>query len=149
MRHYLLDLLYDLDGVPQDPVYHPEGDALFHSLQVLEHALCETSDRELWAAALLHDVGKARGGRDHDQIGARLLQNVVSPRVQWLVAHHLDLLRRPQRTRRRLRGTQRLLDLEQLRRWDVAGRDPDAAVRSPGEAVAIAMTHCAYTGDVL
>jgi hypothetical protein len=45
---------------------HPEGDALYHSLQVFELARCEAPwDRDLAAAALLHDVGKAIDRRDH------------------------------------------------------------------------------------
>ena len=43
-----------IQGVEQDPIWHPEGDALFHSLQVFAHARAGCSDRELWAAALLH-----------------------------------------------------------------------------------------------
>ena len=123
----LADLLHDLDGVEQDPVWHPEGDALFHSLQVWALARRATDDVELWAAALLHDVGKGLGG-DHEHIGADLLQGHVPERVTWLVRHHLDLLRTPGRTRRKHRGSRRLRDLEQLRRWDVGGRDPDAHV---------------------
>lgn len=111
----------------QDPQWHPEGDALFHSLQVFQHAQAATSDRELWAAALFHDVGKGLGG-DHDIEGSLLLEGLLPERVVWLVRHHLDLLRDPARTRRKLRGTDRLRDLEALRRWDVAGRDPKASV---------------------
>jgi hypothetical protein len=58
----LLELLVALDGVRQDPRWHPEGDALYHSLQAFELARRETTDRGLWAAALLHDVGKALSG---------------------------------------------------------------------------------------
>lgn len=127
IRQVLLGLLEALDGVEQDPFWHPEGDALFHSLQVYDHARSETQDRELWAAALLHDVGKGLDS-PHEAEGERLLRDSMPERVTWLVRHHLDLLRDPSRTRRRLRGTARLRDLEQLRRWDEAGRDPSALV---------------------
>jgi HD superfamily phosphodiesterase len=75
----LLDLLLALDGVVQSPRYHREGDALFHSLQVFDLARRATSDRELWAAALLHDVGKAFQDETscHDEIGADLLDGLV------------------------------------------------------------------------
>ena len=137
-RRDLLDLLWGLDGVEQDARWHPEGDALYHSLQVYQHARTGTDDPELWATALLHDVGKGLGG-DHAVEGAALLGELVPERVRWLVLHHLDLLRDPARARRRLRGTDRLRDLEALRRWDVAGRDPDALVCSVDEAVDVVL----------
>lgn len=134
----LLELLLALDGVPQSPKYHPEGDALFHSLQVFDHARRATPDPELWAAALFHDVGKGlRDLGDHDEVGADLLDGLVSDRVVWLVRHHLDLLRDPRRTRRNLHGTRALADLEALRRWDLAGRRRDARVMEPEEAFAL------------
>ncbi|MCB9746437.1 MAG: HD domain-containing protein [Alphaproteobacteria bacterium] len=137
MHDALLDLLLDLDGVPQDPRYHPEGDALFHSLQVFGLARRQTRDPELIAAALLHDVGKAVSGPDHDAVGAELLQGLVSPRICWLVAHHLDLLRDPRATRARLRGDPRLDDLERLRAWDLGGRRPEALVFTLAEALSL------------
>jgi len=131
----LLTLLLDLDGIPQDPRYHPEGDALYHSLQVYQHARRATDDRQLLAAALLHDVGKALDEGDHALSGACVLDGLVPDRVLWLVEHHLDLLREPRRTRAILLGTPELSDLEQLRSWDLAGRDPNAFVLSPQEAL--------------
>src|SRR6188768_2787120 len=134
-RLELLELREALRGVPQPARYHPEGDALFHSLQVFDQARAATDDPELWAAALFHDVGKAIDGRIHDTVGADLLEGLVSERVIWLVAHHLDLLRAPRRTRRALRGAAERKDLECLRCWDLAGRNPCARVLTPAEAV--------------
>ena len=130
----LLDLLAGIDGVEQDPRWHPEGDALFHSLQVFLHAQAASTDHQLWAAALFHDVGKGLDG-DHEIEGSLLLDGLMPERVLWLIRHHLDLLRDPARTRRKLRGTDRLRDLEALRCWDVAGRDPRACVCSVQAAV--------------
>lgn len=135
MRDDLLDLLHALDGVPQDPRYHPEGDALYHSLQVFQLSLAESDDPCHQAAALLHDVGKALRGPAHDADGADLLEGLVAPRVVWLVRHHLDLLRAPAQTRRRYRNSPLLRDLERLRRWDLAGRSPRASVCAPLDAV--------------
>lgn len=137
MYSTMLTWLDDLDGVEQNPVYHPEGCALFHTLQVFEHALSQTTDPDLLAAALFHDIGKAHAGADHDEVGADMLLGAVSPRTVWLVRHHLDLLRDPKGTRALLLGTPQLADLERLRTWDLAGRDPHAEVRSPEEAVSI------------
>jgi hypothetical protein len=134
MTDDLFSLLVDLDGVEQSRRYHPEGDALFHSLQAFELAQRASDDRVLWAAALFHDVGKAIDGPLHDEVGADLLEGLICPRVVWLVRHHLDLLKDPRRTRRRHHGTSRLKDLESLRRFDLGGRDPKARVLSAESA---------------
>lgn len=137
MYEDLLPLLLALDGVRQNPTYHPEGDALYHSLQVFDLARAATNDRALWAAALLHDVGKAIDSPSHDEVGADLLSDIVSPRIVWLVRHHLDLLRNPRQAKRRYRGTSALADLQLLRRWDVGGRSPSATVFSPEIALSM------------
>lgn len=126
----LLAAMRLLEHVSQPRRYHPEGNALFHSLQVFEHAQKATQDPCLQAAALLHDVGKAFDGDEHAERGAELLDGIACGRVQWLVAHHLDLLRAPRMTRRLLAGDRRLEDLEDLRTWDLAGRRPTASVTS-------------------
>ncbi len=133
----LVSLLEALDGIQQSPKYHPEGDALYHSLQVFELATRATDDRVLWAAALFHDVGKAIDGPLHDEIGADLLEGLLPDRAVWLVRHHLDLLRDPRRTRRRWLGTPELLDLERLRKWDLGGRNPNARVMPLDSAFAL------------
>lgn len=137
MQDELLSLLTALDGIRQSPKYHPEGDALYHSLQVFELAVAATEDREMWAAALFHDVGKAIDGPLHDEVGADLLEGLVPDRAVWLVRHHLDLLKDARRTRRRFHGTPELRDLERLRRWDLGGRDPSARVMSVEDAFAL------------
>jgi len=134
MKDELFSLLDALAGVQQSPRYHPEGDALFHSLQVFELAQRSTEDRVLWAAALFHDVGKAVDGPLHDEVGADLLEGLLPPRAVWLVRHHLALLRDRRRTRQRLHGTAELRDLERLRRWDLGGRDPGARVLALDDA---------------
>lgn len=130
----LFSLLTALDGVQQSPKWHPEGDALYHSLQVFQLAMRATDDRVLWAAALFHDVGKAVDGPHHDDVGADLLEGLLPPRAVWLVRHHLDLMRDRRKAQRRFGGTPVLRELEQLRRWDVGGRDPRARVLSLDEA---------------
>jgi hypothetical protein len=134
MTDDLFSMLVGLDGVRQSPRYHPEGHALFHSLQVFDLARRASDDRVLWAAALFHDVGKAVDGPLHDEVGADLLEGLICPRVVWLVRHHLDLLKEPRRTRRHLRDTPQLKDLERLRRFDLGGRNPRAEVLSPESA---------------
>ncbi len=135
IRSYLILLLNELENVEQNPLFHPEGDALYHSLQVYQCALLETSDPELLAAALLHDVGKAIDYPNHDCVGAETIDGLLSPRIAWLIRHHLDLLVAPQKTRRLLAGKNKLADLEKLRRWDIAGRKKDVIVMSPQQAI--------------
>jgi putative nucleotidyltransferase with HDIG domain len=60
------DWVRDMKGVPQDPVYHAEGDVAIHTQMVLYQLqqlneyrqLPEQDQHLLWAAALLHDVEK-------------------------------------------------------------------------------------------
>ena len=80
------DLLRPLALVSQDPLRHPEGDALYHSLQVFALA-CERLpyDEEFLTAALLHDVGKAIERRNHIVAGLTALEGLVTPRTAWLI----------------------------------------------------------------
>ena len=56
--------------IKQNPKYHPEGDALYHSLQVFHLAReARPYDEEFLLAALLHDVGKAIDPQDHCERG--------------------------------------------------------------------------------
>jgi putative nucleotidyltransferase with HDIG domain len=138
VKDYLLDLLLDLDGIEQDPYYHPEGDALYHSLQVFQLAHQQSESPILWTAALFHDIGKANGSKNHDRVGAEMLQGVLSDQIVWLIEHHLDLLISFAQTKRKLKTQPlRLRQLEQLRQWDVSGRAPTATVLSPQQAIAL------------
>ena len=137
MHDDLFSLLAALNGVRQSPRYHPEGDALFHSLQVFELATRATEDRVMWAAALFHDVGKAIDGASHDEVGADLLDGLLPARAVWLVRHHLDLLQDARAARRRYHATAALRDLELLRRWDLGGRDPNARVLGVDDALSL------------
>lgn len=46
-----------LEGVKQDPIWHPEGDALTHTMRVMEGLVGESIELQL--AGMFHDVGKA------------------------------------------------------------------------------------------
>lgn len=60
------DWIRDMNGVPQDPIFHGEGDVAVHTKMVLEtllslpeyQALNEQDQQILFATALLHDVEK-------------------------------------------------------------------------------------------
>ncbi|RYZ34081.1 MAG: HD domain-containing protein, partial [Sphingobacteriales bacterium] len=60
------DFVRDMEGVPQDPVHHAEGDVAIHTRMVLDElqklegykALTGGEQEILWTAALFHDVEK-------------------------------------------------------------------------------------------
>ncbi len=84
-------LLLPLEKVKQNPKYHLEGDALYHSLQVFDLASHEAPyDEEFLLAALLHDVGKAIDPGDHVGAGLEALDGLVSERTAWFIEHHMQ-----------------------------------------------------------
>ena len=103
-----------LAGVPQDPIWHPEGDVYLHTGLVVNEAakiaaeLPEDAAEVLMWAAMCHDLGKAEttevdsSGRvrspGHDVASARLAQKWLeslkiggrlTSRVEALCRHHL------------------------------------------------------------
>lgn len=138
---YRLRLL-PLEAVKQNPKAHPEGDALYHSLQVFERARdARPYDEEFLLAALLHDVGKAIDPTDHVAAGIEALRGAVTERTLWLIAHHMDPPGSQNREKPRLRATidpndpERLDDLVLLRECDDAGRVPGQIVGTVDEAL--------------
>lgn len=84
-------LLLTLENVQQNPTYHPEGDVLYHSLQVFDLACdCLPYDEEFLTAALLHDVGKGIAPTDHVNAGLEVLEGLITPRTEWLITHHME-----------------------------------------------------------
>jgi tRNA nucleotidyltransferase (CCA-adding enzyme) len=62
----ILPELAALDGVPQNPVYHPEVDSLVHTLMCVDAGARMGFELPVRVAALLHDLGKG-----------------VTPRMEW------------------------------------------------------------------
>src|SRR5947207_2854432 len=84
-------LLLPLENVQGSPVYHPEGDVLYHSLQVFELARdARPYDEEFLLAALLHDVGKGLDRGNHVEAGLEALDGLITERTQFFIAHHMD-----------------------------------------------------------
>ncbi len=134
-------LLRPLEGVKQSPKYHPEGDALYHSLQVFELARDGRGyDEEFLLAALLHDVGKAIDPSDHVLAGLQALEGTITERTETLIALHMDALAYRDgtlgaRARARLRQSEEFDDLMLLRELDARGRIPGAIVCELEEAL--------------
>jgi hypothetical protein len=134
--------LAPLEAIKQNSKFHPEGDALYHSLQVF-HLARETRpyDEEFLLAALLHDVGKAIDPHDHAVAGAEAVRGSVTERTLWLIEHHMDLLPSRERAlsarlRRELDTSEFLDDLRLLRDLDDAGRIPGVTVETLDEVLA-------------
>lgn len=134
-------LLSPLASVKQNPAYHPEGDTLYHSLQVFELARAEREwDIEFCLAALVHDVGKAIDPVDHVGAGAEALADLVSERVLTLVTYHMEAHQYRANTlgaraKRRFEQLPDFEDLLLLSELDQAGRRRGVAVCSLEDAL--------------
>jgi HD domain len=146
-------LLQPLEGVKQSPKYHPEGDALYHSLQVFELARHERGyDEEFLLAALLHDVGKAIDPADHVLAGLQSLEGTLTERTETLIAYHMDAHAYRAgtlgaRARVRLQNSEEFEDLMLLRELDKRGRVPGAIVCELAEALDYIMALAAEDDD--
>src|SRR5207249_473090 len=134
-------LLLPLENVPGDPRYHPEGDVLYHSLQVFELAREERPyDEEFLLAALLHDVGKGLDRGNHVEAGLDALDGLLTERTRFFIEHHMDAHdyragKLGARLRRELEASPDFDDLMLLRQLDDAGRVPGAVVGTLDEAL--------------
>jgi predicted HD phosphohydrolase len=134
-------LLLPLENVKQSRKYHPEGDALYHSLQVFDLARDELPyDEELLLAALLHDVGKAIEPADHVAAGLEALAGFITERTAWLIEHHHDGQAALDgtlglRAKRRLQREDSYEELLLLARCDRAGRTAGVPASELDEAL--------------
>ncbi len=134
-------LLLPLEQVKQNPKWHPEGDVLYHSLQVFELAKDERPyDEELLLAALLHDVGKGIDPADHVAAALQALDGLLTERTAWLIGNHMLAQEYRagtlgHRQRQRLEASDDFEDLMLLRELDNKGRVPGAVVGTVDEAL--------------
>ena len=134
-------LLEPLDCVRLDRDIHPEGDLLYHCLQVFELARdARPWDEDFLLAALLHDVG--RGIDPYDGQGATLaaVEGIVSERTLWFI-ENLPTQHRVHegtigiRARRRLSQHDDGEELRLLAQCDSDGRVPGRVVSDLGDAI--------------
>lgn len=134
-------LLLPLEKVTEDRRYHPEGDVLYHSLQVFDLARRdEPYDEEFLLAALLHDVGKAIDPKDHVAAALEALEGFITDRTAWFIAHHMEAQQIldntiGQRARRRLEASDDYDLLVLLARCDRLGRNVGVPVPDLEEAL--------------
>ncbi len=135
------ELLRPLADVRQDPERHPEGDVLYHTLQVFDLACDAVAyDEEFLTAALLHDVGKAIDRRDHVTAGLAALEGLITLRTAWFIenlssAQDLVLGALGARARRRLEASPDFDELTVLAECDRKGRVRGASVRDLEDAI--------------
>ncbi len=134
-------LLMPLENVKQSAKHHPEGDVLFHLLQVFELARDERPwDEEFLLAALLHDVGKGIDSYDHVAAGLQALDGLITARTAWLIENHMLALEYKagtlgHRARKKLEESDEFDDLMLLRELDTKGRVRGARVGTVDEAL--------------
>jgi hypothetical protein len=134
-------LLLPLDKVRQSAKYHPEGDVLYHSLQVFERAREKRPyDEEFLLAALLHDIGKGINPADHVSAALEALDGLISDRTRYLIEHHMDanVYREGTigaRLKQRLEASPDFDDLMLLNQCDRAGRESGVMVGTIDEAL--------------
>lgn len=131
-------LLERLGGIRLDPVRHPEGDALYHSLQVYALGLeARPWDEEFLLACLLHDVGLGIDRRDPDRAAVEALSGVLTERTCLLIARRREArdYLKTGRVSRSLRRSEHFDDLLLLAQCDQQGRIPGAPVPTVDEAL--------------
>lgn len=133
--------LLPLETVQQGRQHHPEGDVLYHSLQVFELAReARPYDEEFLLAALLHDIGKGIDRAEHVEAALSALEGLITERTQFFIRHHMDAHAYkagalPPKLRRELETSPDFEDLLLLRELDDAGRVPGAIVGTVDEAL--------------
>ncbi len=131
-------LMNRLDGLRLDTTQHPEGDALYHSLQVYELALAERPwDEEFLLAALIHDVGLGIDRRHPVVATLNTVGHLLTERTCFLIEHWRDGIDylRTGKTSRSLRKSDHFDDIVLLARFDLQGRVPGAEVGTLDEAL--------------
>lgn len=150
-RYHLL--LVPLEGVKLNPQEHPEGDALYHSLQVFDVARDAVPyDEELQLAALLHEVGRPIDPRDPVAAALESLDGFITERTAWLIGHQCEAAALREgtlgaRSRRRLEASPDFDDLMLLERGDRQGRVRGVAVPEIEEALELLRELAADCGE--
>src|SRR5262249_34784246 len=134
-------LLLPLENVRGSAVHHPEGDVLYHSLQVFELGREHRPyDEEFLLAALLHDVGNGLERSAHVEAALQALDGLVTNRTCFFIEHHMHAQdhrggKLGHRLKRELEASPDFDDLMLLRELDDEGRVAGATVGTVDEAL--------------
>ncbi len=131
-------LLNKLESIRLDPIQHPEGDLLYHSLQVYELGLAERPyDEEFLLACLVHDVGVGLDRRHPLEAAWNAIGELVTPRTWFFIENRAEAVE--YLSTGKIRGTlKRSEDFEELvllAKCDLKGRLRGAKVSSVEEAL--------------
>ncbi|MES2790824.1 MAG: hypothetical protein V4719_14525 [Planctomycetota bacterium] len=131
-------LLNSLESIRLDPVLHPEGDLLYHTMQVYELGLAELPyDEEFLLACLLHDIGVGLDRRRPLEAAWQAIGELVTPRTWFLIENRAEAVE--YLSTGRIRGTlKRSEDFEELvllAKCDLKGRICGAHVSSVEDAL--------------
>src|SRR4030042_5791621 len=124
----------------QSPESHPEGDVLYHSLQVFDLAREKLPyDEEFLLAGVLHEVGKRIDPQEHTAATLEALDGFITPRTAWLIEHHMEAAALQDgtlgaRSRRRLGASEDFDELMLLAECDGQGRAVGVVVPDAEEA---------------
>jgi predicted HD phosphohydrolase len=135
--HYV----FRMERVQQSARYHPEGDALYHTLQVFELAKEHRPyDEEFLLAALLHDVGKGLERANHVGAALSALDGLITEGTRFFIENHMHAHEYRagtlgERLRRKLKASPDFDDLLLFSELDQAGRTPGAVVGTVDEAL--------------
>lgn len=131
-------VLQGLERIFGDPREHPQGDLLYHSLQVFELAVeARPYDEEFLLACLLHDAGLALDRRHPMEAAWNTLGPLITARTWFFIenrAEAVDYLKTG-KIRGTLRKSEDFEELVLLAKFDLAGRKRGVKVRDLDEAL--------------
>jgi len=126
-------LMLSLEGVSLDPERHPEGDALYHSLQVYQLGIDHLPyDEEFLLACLVHNAGLVLDRRNPQRALLQTLGPLITVRTRFLLEHRpaaCDYLITG-RLAKSIRQSEHFEELILLARCDREGRVPGREVPS-------------------
>jgi len=89
----LINILKNLQFSKDTHDSHPEESVYHHSVQAFVRARKESTDKELWVAALFHDIGKTIEIHGHENLGIDILRSFGynNEKVIWLIENHMRM----------------------------------------------------------
>lgn len=131
-------LLNKLESIRLDPILHPEGDLLYHSLQVYELGVAERPyDEEFLLACLIHEIGVGLDRRRPLEAAWNAIGELVTPRTWFFIENRAEAVEylSTGRIRGILKRSEDFEELVLLAQCDLKGRRRGAPVSTVEEAL--------------